>query len=72
MDELEKIEQDIVRLYDVYVVNSRCLFFLEQKLEEFEETERMKIEVNYFFKNIRNLFEYLILIKFLYTSKGTK
>ena len=46
MDELEKVEEDIVRLYDTYVVNSRCLFFLEQKLEEFEEVEKMKIEVS--------------------------
>lgn len=45
MDELDKVEQDIVQLYDSYVVNSRCLFFLEQKLEEFEEAEKLKIEV---------------------------
>ena len=46
MDELERVEADIVQLYDTYVVHSRCLFFLEQKLEEFEEAEKMKIEVS--------------------------
>lgn len=46
MDELEKVEQEIISLYDTYVVNSRCLFFLDQKLEEFEELERLKIEVS--------------------------
>ena len=46
MDELERVEADIGQLYDDYVINSRCLFFLEQKLEEFEEVERMKIEVS--------------------------
>lgn len=46
MDELEKVEAEIITLYDTYVVNSRCLFFLEQKLEEFEEVEKMKIEVS--------------------------
>ena len=45
MDELEKVEEEIVGFYDTYVVNSRCLFFLEQKLEEFEEVEKMKIDV---------------------------
>ena len=46
MDELEKVEQEIIQLYDSYVVNSRCLYFLEQKLEEFEELERMKLDVS--------------------------
>lgn len=45
MDELEKIEEEIVQIYDQYVSHSRCLFFLEQKIEEFEELERLKIEV---------------------------
>lgn len=47
MDELERIEQDITGLYDKYVTSSRCFFFLKQKLEEFEEFERLKIEVNF-------------------------
>ncbi|UXI18873.1 hypothetical protein NH340_JMT04816 [Sarcoptes scabiei] len=46
MDELEKIEEEIVQIYDQYVSHSRCLFFLEQKIEEFEELERLKIECN--------------------------
>lgn len=46
MDELEKVEQEIIQLYDSYVVNSRCLYFMEQKLEEFEELERMKLDVS--------------------------
>lgn len=49
MDELEKIELDIAELYDKYVTSSRCFFFLKQKLEEFEEFERLKIEVGFYF-----------------------
>lgn len=45
LEELEKIEADIVSAYDTYVLNSRCLFYLEQKLEELEEAEKLKIEV---------------------------
>lgn len=65
MDELEKVEQDIIQLYDTYVVNCRCLFFLEQKLEEFEELEKLKLKVS--LVNLRNK-----ILKMKISISGTK
>ncbi|KAJ6220174.1 hypothetical protein RDWZM_005986 [Blomia tropicalis] len=70
MDELDKVEQDIVQLYDSYVVNSRCLFFLEQKLEEFEEAEKLKIEERN--EEIKQMLEQMRIDEFLKEGKNSK
>ncbi|KAH7636607.1 clusterin associated protein 1 [Dermatophagoides farinae] len=69
-DELEKIEQEIVGLYDDYVTSSRCLYFLEQKLEEFEELERLKIEERN--KEIKQMLEQIKIDDFLKTNKDMR
>ncbi|OTF76512.1 clusterin-associated protein 1-like protein, partial [Euroglyphus maynei] len=69
-DELEKIEQEIIGLYDHYVTSSRCLYFLEQKLEEFEEIERLKIEERN--KEIKQMLEQIKIDDFLKTNKDVR
>ena len=69
-DELEKIEQEIIELYDQYVTNSRCLYFLEQKLEEFEELERLKIDERN--KEIKQMLEQIKIDDFLKTNKDMR
>ncbi|CAG2118224.1 unnamed protein product [Medioppia subpectinata] len=43
MDEYEKLEEELASIYELYITKFRCLSFLEQQLEEIEETERQKI-----------------------------
>lgn len=59
LDEMEKVEEEIVEMYDAYVVNSRCLFFLEQKLEEFDEAEKIKLEVSLLVSLSKRIFSFV-------------
>ena len=47
MDEFERLEQELTALYDNYVLKHRCLFFLEQQLEEVEKTELEHTKVSF-------------------------
>eukprot|EP00090_Calanus_glacialis_P001691 TRINITY_DN11217_c0_g1_i1.p1 TRINITY_DN11217_c0_g1~~TRINITY_DN11217_c0_g1_i1.p1 ORF type:complete len:435 (+),score=171.25 TRINITY_DN11217_c0_g1_i1:48-1352(+) len=44
MDEYEKLEADLKKCYEEYMVRFRCLAFLEQQVEEFERTEQDRME----------------------------
>ena len=46
MDEYEKLEEELADIYELYITKFRCLTFLEQQLEEIEETELQKIQVD--------------------------
>ncbi|XP_054162380.1 clusterin-associated protein 1 homolog [Oppia nitens] len=43
MDEYEKLEEELATIYELYITKYRCLSFLEQQLEEIEESELQKI-----------------------------
>lgn len=45
MDEMEKLEEELVIVYDLYVTRLRCLAFLERQQEEIEKAELEKMEV---------------------------
>ncbi|XP_013789422.1 clusterin-associated protein 1 homolog isoform X2 [Limulus polyphemus] len=44
MDEYERLEQDLEKAYEQYLVKFRCLAFLEQHLEDLEKIEEEQIE----------------------------
>ena len=44
MDEYEKLEGDLKKCYEDYMVRFRCLAFLEQQVEEYERTEQERME----------------------------
>jgi len=44
MDEYEKMEADLKKAYEEYMVRFRCLAFLEQLIEEFERAEQERME----------------------------
>ena len=44
MDEYEKLEAELKKVYEDYVSKFRCLAFLEQQVEEFERVEQEKME----------------------------
>lgn len=39
MDEYEKLEEELVYIYELYITKFRCLTFLEQQLEDIEKAE---------------------------------
>jgi len=45
MDEYEKLEDELKKCYEVYVVRFRCLAYLEQQLSDMERIEQDRIEV---------------------------
>ena len=45
MDEYEKIEVELARLYEVYMEKFRNLTYLEQQLDEYNRQEQDKFEV---------------------------
>lgn len=47
MDEFEKLEQELITYYDMYVLKFRCLAFLEQQLEEVEKSEINQTKVRF-------------------------
>jgi len=44
MDEYEKLEADLKKCYEEYMIRFRCLAFLEQQVEEFERAEQERME----------------------------
>jgi clusterin-associated protein 1 len=49
MDEYEKLEEDLQKLYDAYLIRFRNLTYLESQLEDYNRLEQDKFEVNRFF-----------------------
>ena len=47
MDEYEKLEEELQVIYEMYITKFRCLTFLEQQLEEIEESELIKLQVTF-------------------------
>jgi len=45
MDEYEKLEEDLQKLYDAYLIRFRNLTYLESQLEEYNRVEQDKTEV---------------------------
>ena len=45
MDEYEKLEEDLQKLYDSYMIRFRNLTYLEGQLEEYNRVEQDKFEV---------------------------
>lgn len=45
MDEYEKLEEDLQKLYETYVLKFRNLSHLEAQLEDFYRSEQDKFEV---------------------------
>lgn len=44
MDEYEKLEEDLRKLYEEYIVKFRCMTHLEQQIEEYERVEQEKMK----------------------------
>jgi clusterin-associated protein 1 len=44
MDEYEKIEKDLVKIYQEYIEKFRNLAYLEQQLDEYHREEQTKLE----------------------------
>ncbi|KAG1669353.1 Clusterin-associated protein 1 [Nymphon striatum] len=44
MDEYERLEKELEKHYEIYLTKFRCLTFLEQQLEEYENMEQEKTE----------------------------
>ena len=49
MDEYEKIEGDLIKFYSSYIEKFRNLTFLEQQLEDVEQTEQNRDDVRILF-----------------------
>ena len=64
MDEYEKLEEDLQKLYDEYMMKFRNQSYLEQCLEEFTLTEQNKAEVSFFIS-----FDLILLLLCAYSSK---
>ena len=45
MDEYEKLEEDLQKLYETYMVKFRNLTYLEQQQDEYYRVEQDKLEV---------------------------
>ena len=45
MDEYERLEEDLQKLYDLYLVKFRNLTYLESQQEEYHRQEQDKFEV---------------------------
>lgn len=44
MDEYEKLEDELRKLYEEYIVKFRCMTHLEQQIEEYERVEQEKMK----------------------------
>ena len=44
MDEYEKLEEELKKLYVEYIVKFRCMTHLEQQIEEYERVEQEKMK----------------------------
>nr|XP_018913765.1 PREDICTED: clusterin-associated protein 1 homolog [Bemisia tabaci] len=47
LEEYEKLEKDFKELYEAYVVRYRCVAYLEQQLEEFEQATQSRIDAKH-------------------------
>ena len=47
MDEYERLEEDLQRLYEDYMMKFRNMTYLEQTYEEYNRVEQDKFEVKY-------------------------
>lgn len=45
MDEYEKLEVDLQKLYEIYLIKFRNLAYLEHQLEDYHRSEQDKLEV---------------------------
>ena len=45
MDEYERLEEDLQKLYDSYMIRFRNLAFLEQQLDDHNKVEQDRLEV---------------------------
>ena len=45
MDDFERLEDDLKKLYDTYMVRFRNLAYLEHQLEEYHRVERDRLKV---------------------------
>ncbi len=44
MDEYEKLEDELKKLYEEYIVKFRCMTYLEQQIDEHERIEQERME----------------------------
>lgn len=44
MDEYEKLEDDLKKLYEQYIIKFRCMSYLEQQIEEHDRVEQERME----------------------------
>lgn len=44
MDEYEKLEEELKRLYEEYIIKFRCMTYLEQQIDEYERVEQERME----------------------------
>jgi clusterin-associated protein 1 len=51
MDEFEKLEGDLKKLYDVYMEKFRNLTYLEQIVDAYDRQQQVKVEVGVFTDN---------------------
>ena len=47
MDEFEKLEGDLKKLYEVYMEKFRNLTYLEQIVDAYDRQQQVKVEVRY-------------------------
>ena len=59
MDEYERLEEDLQRLYDGYMVKFRNQAYLEHQLEEYNRVEHDKEEVGCTQKNFVFFFSFV-------------
>lgn len=59
MDEYERLEEDLQKLYDSYVMKFRNLAYLEQQLDEHNRVEHDKLEVRALFIILFFIFRHL-------------
>ncbi|KAG1653340.1 Clusterin-associated protein 1 [Nymphon striatum] len=53
MDEYERLEKELEKHYEIYLTKFRCLTFLEQQLEEYENMEQEKTEYKKMMERLR-------------------
>ena len=44
MDEFERLEEELKKLYNDYIDKFRCLAFLEAEMEDYERTEETRMK----------------------------
>lgn len=63
MDEYERLEEDLQKLYDLYMIKFRNLTYLEQQVDEYNRSEQDKFDVSLDdLVSICNLFAYVMIM----------